>query len=482
LRLPIKIRLTAWYVGLLALVLAALGAFVVVRLRSDLTADIDHSLSAGGLQIKRAYERGGRAEFYDVSETVLRAVPQADSGSQLLRPDGRIALAYGADIPRSPLISPTTTRAVLRGGRYTGTVHGPGDPERFRVYAVRGGSASKPRVVAVGGSLETVDASVHRVIVLLLIALPAALLAVAAGGWWLARTALRPVARMTAQADRIEVDSLDDRVPVPSTSDEIARLGKTLNRMLDRLHEGVDEKRRLVADASHELRTPLAVMRSELDVALRERDLEPSARAVLESTREEVGQMTRIVANLLTLARADEGKLELLRRPIHLREVVDRVAVELDPMAQARRVRLLTEGGDEVVEADADRLRQLVSNLADNAVKHSPPGADVRMEVWRDNGEVGLTVSDRGAGIAAADLPRVFDRFYRADTARARDRAGSGLGLAICQEIARAHGGRLWAESEQGRGSSFSLALPPHLPLRRPFLGSLVDDEGGPSC
>jgi signal transduction histidine kinase len=176
--------------------------------------------------------------------------------------------------------------------------------------------------------------------------------------------------------------------------------------------------------------------------------------------REEVGRMTRTVEDLLTLARADEGRLELLRRPFALRDVVDEVAADLGPIAAAKDVSLMAAGDGATVDADRDRIRQVVANFVDNAVKYSRPGDAVRVDTWTEDGEAGVRVRDDGVGIPADALPHVFDRFYRVDSARVRESGGSGLGLAICQEIAAAHGGRVWAESEEGRGSSFSLALP----------------------
>jgi two-component system OmpR family sensor kinase len=454
-RFPIRVRLTLWYVGLLAVVVAALGAFVVVRLRADLIADFDRSLRSSAAQIRRGYQRGGRFELR-VSAEVLRALP-GDAGSQLVTADGRVARATGRDLPPAPLISAAQRRAVLAGHDLRATAHARTDTEPFRVFATLAVRGGKRYALVVASSLEGVDAAVHRVLVLLLLAGPVVLLATAAGGWLLARKALRPVARMTAQAERIEVDRLDERVPVPRSSDEVAQLAVTLNHMLDRLHRGVEDKRRLVADASHELRTPLAVMRAELDVALAYDDLQPEAARVLTSTREEVERMTRTVENLLTLARVDEGRLELLRRPFELREIVDDVAAELGALAD-RRIDVAAGGDRAIVDADRDRVRQVVANLVDNAVKYSRAGGRVRVITWRDDGEAGVSVADAGAGIPARALPYVFDRFYRADGGRAG--GGSGLGLAICREIVVAHGGRIWAESEEGRGSRFSLALP----------------------
>jgi heavy metal sensor kinase len=444
---------------LLAIAVAAVGAFVVVRLRSDLTADFDRSLHKAATQIRGGYERQGTVELRSLSGTVLHILP-ADSGSQLVAADGTVAYRSGPDLPRESLITPDQRRAVLAGHDLRTTTHGRSDSEPFRVYATAVNRGRERDVLVVASSLESVEAAVSRVRTLMLIAGPALLLVIAAGGWWLARRALLPVTRLTERAERIEVDRLDERVPVPRTADEISRLAVTLNRMLDRLERGVEDKRRLVADASHELRGPLAVMRSEIDVTLAVDDLDPEAARVLQSTRQEVERMTLTVENLLTLARFDEGRLELLRRPVELREVVDTVTEELGPIAADRDVTIAAGGDGAVVTADRERLRQVVTNLVENAVKYSRPGGEVEVATWSSNGEVGITVADTGIGIPPEALPHVFERFYRVDSARGSAPGGSGLGLAISREIVVAHGGRLWAESDEGSGSRFSLALP----------------------
>jgi heavy metal sensor kinase len=301
--------------------------------------------------------------------------------------------------------------------------------------------------------------SVDELLLLLLIAGPVALVAAGGGGWWLARRALRPVSLMTREAEELSVSRLDERIDVPRTSDELQRLATTLNDLLDRLQGLLQDKRRFVADASHELRTPLAAMRAELDVRLLSPDLDARSREVLESTDEEVVRMHRIVENLLTLARIDEGELPLLREPVDLREAATNVLASLSSLIEAKHLRVDLQGDPIVVDGDRARLEQVLVNLVGNAVKFSPPDGVVTVSLSRDAASAVCIVTDTGPGIDAALLPHVFDRFVRGDPARTGD-GGSGLGLAICREIVTAHTGRIWVDSRPGRGASFSFSLP----------------------
>jgi heavy metal sensor kinase len=456
-RLPIRVRLTAWYVVLLAAIIVALGAFLVLRLRADLTARIDREIQASAVQIAQGYAAEGPEDFRDVSRTVL---PRGGSASQILDPSGRVLVAYGEPIARQPIPPAKARLAALEAKKRFITVSLGPDEQRYRAEVSQAPRLGRNRVLVVAKSLQEVDESVDRVLVLLLLAGPAVLLATAVGGWWLARKALLPVERMTSKAGEIGIDRLNERIPMPGAADELGHLAETLNAMLDRLERGVEEKHRLIADASHELRTPLAAMRSELDVSLLTDDLSPEAREVLESNREEVDRMSRTVSNLLTLARVDEGRLELLTKRVDLGEAVEAAAGPLRPLADAKQLRLEVDGGSFEAKADPERLHQALTNFIENAIKFAPSGGEVRVTAWRRPDEVGVTVTDNGPGIPAADREHIFDRFYRADRARGRDGGGSGLGLAICREIATAHGGRVWVESEEGRGSAFSLALP----------------------
>jgi heavy metal sensor kinase len=456
-RLPIRVRLTAWYTALLGVVLAVLGAYLVQRLHAGLAADIDRSLSTRSVQIAASIRAGG--EFTEVSNAALSGLSSSDSGAQLLSPDGHVVEASDDLIARQPMISTAQLADVLGGQTLLATGRVPGSHAALRVLARTVDDDGRSRVLVLGTSLAVTDAAVHRLLVVLLTGGPLALLVVAATGWWVAGLALRPVTAVADKARDISVDRLDERVPVPGTADEVGRLAETFNAMLDRLEAGVQAQRRLIADASHDLRTPLAVMRSELEVALAADDLAPDAAEVLSSTAEEVERMSRMVDNLLALAQADQGALELFIRPVDLRDVAEATAVSLRPLAAAKGLTIEVSGTSPVVEGDRERLGQVVSNLVDNAVKYTTHGG-VHLHTWQEGTEAGISVTDTGPGIASDELSRVFGRFYRADTARSRSVDGSGLGLAIAEEIVHAHQGRIWAELDEDGGTRVSFALP----------------------
>jgi heavy metal sensor kinase len=453
-RLPIRVRLTAWYVALLAAILVALGAFVAISLRRDLTDAVERSLFAAAGHIATGYAQEGAKNFRDVGATALEPAAAA----QLVDPRGRVLVSAGLPIGARPMLGAADRAAVLRGARVRRTLAlGPRGDE-YRVIGLRAVRHGQPGALVAAESLDEARSATDRVVSLLLIAGPAVLLLTAAGGWWLARKALRPVGAMAARAERIEIDALEERIPAGPAGDELDRLATTLNAMLDRLAGGVEHRRRLVADASHELRTPLAVMRVELDVALDDAALDPAAREVLESAREEVDRLRAIVEGLLVLARIDEGGLELRAERVDLLELGRAVAAGVEPLAAERGVRIDVDGERVPATGDRERLGRALGNLVDNAVKASPSGAVVTVTAFRAQDAVGLTVSDSGPGIPAHELERIFERFARLDGARRREQGGSGLGLAICREIAAAHGGTVTVTSSDA-GSRFVLSL-----------------------
>jgi heavy metal sensor kinase len=466
-RAPIRTRLTVVNVLLLAVILAGLSAFLVLRLRADLRSAIDTDVRTSSATIAANYAHEGPSGFREISRAAL---PHSGAASQVLDARGHIVVAYGGPVADSVMAAPGKRAAALTGRPTFFEKTFARSQPASRVLVTRVGPARQGQLLVVASSLDEVNEAVRRVLILLLLAAPAALGAAGLVGWLLLRSALAPVQRMTEEADRIGIDRLHGRVETPRAADEIGRLGATLNAMLDRLEAGVSAKRRLVADASHELRAPLAAMRAELDVRLRDPDCSAAEHEVLQSVREDALRMSRTVDNLLTLAQADEGRLGLVRTRIDLHDAVEGAVRPLRALAEAGGVAIDTSDGSCPAQGDSDRLHQALTNLIENAIKFTPPGGSIAVSTWQADGETGVTVSDTGLGVPAEARERLFDRFYRGDRSRSRQPAGSGLGLAICYEIAAAHGGRIWVESEPGAGSSFSIALP-HDEPDQPALG-----------
>lgn len=453
---PLRLRMTAWYVALLAVIIAALGVFVVVRLRADLTRSIDDGLRPAAAQIRDDVRVDGPQEFHDSARTVLKGERAA---AQLVTPGGVIRARFGDAVAERPMATRQELAAALAGQRpaYSRTM-GPSHDD-FRLTAIGAEHRGQRYVIVATQSLEPVDRSVGRVVVLLLLAGPAALLATALGGWWLARRSLRPIDEITGTAEAIGADRLEERVPVPRSNDEVAHLARTLNAMLDRIQQGAEEQRRLVADTSHELRTPLATMRSELDVSLRADDLSLAARDVLLSAREEVDGMSRTVDDLLTLAAADDGALGLRLQETDLAGLATTVAGALESVARRRDVSIEYYGPSVTVRADPVRLGHAIRNVVENAIEFSPPGGTVRITSSLAGSTGRLVIEDDGPGVPPALRERLFDRFFRVDPSRSRATGGSGLGLAITREIVEAHGGLVHVEGREP-GSAFVVDVP----------------------
>ncbi|MEA2506607.1 MAG: two-component system, OmpR family, heavy metal sensor histidine kinase CusS [Actinomycetota bacterium] len=458
--LSIKVRLTVWYLALLTLILVAFGTFVFLRLKSDLIHAVDQSLQSRTAQITLGYQQGDQ-NFQDVSDASLRGLAPNETAAQRLSATGSVLDATGDPaIAGRPMISPTETAAAMRGRRILESVVLGAHKEHTRVLALRLPGPGGPSVLVVASSLEGVDTSIHRLLVLAVTGIPVALLLAVLGGWVIARKALQPVARMTAEAQQIRADRLGDRIAIPPTDDELQRLASTLNHMLGRLQEGVDSQRRFVADASHDMRTPLTVMASEIDVALDDPQLSSkAARELLVSNREQVERMARMIENLLTLASIEDGQLKLLRRPIDLQDLATGAVAKLASLAARSGVQISANGTPAPIIGDPDRLTQVLTNLIENGVKYAGAGAKVHVSTWQRNGQAGCTVSDTGSGIPGEALPHLFERFFRVDASRSSALQGSGLGLAICHDIVTAHDGNISVESSDN-GTSFSVGLP----------------------
>lgn len=458
----IRLRLTLYYTTLLALLLALVGWGVHVLVARLLARDVDRSLQLIARQVNESASRG----LPDPSTLTL--IPDPASGAVFLGEFVQVYDAQGSPRaaagkrPRLP-VPPEALARALRGVADVRTVAVPGGGERIRLLTAP--LADRRRVTGVmqiGISLAPAEVTLSRLARALVLGCAAALLAAAVGGYWLAGAALRPIDAMVRAASTITHTDLARRLPEPRYRDELARLAQTFNAMIARLEEAFARLDRFAADASHELRTPLTILRGEVDLALRHPRTPEEYREVLASNRDEIDRMTAIVDQLLLLARAEKGELVLEREPVRLDRLVEETVRQWrDLAAQSGLALALEPPAPATVVGDELRLRELLLNLLENARKYTPAGGriSVRLEVDASR-TVRFSVADTGVGIPPEALPRLFDPFFRADAARARDAGGAGLGLALVKRVVELHGGQVTVASEVGKGSRFTVSLP----------------------
>jgi signal transduction histidine kinase len=442
-RLPIRVRLTLAFAVAMALVLAGMGLLVYVRVGDALLASVDQTLRAQAREaVTHARDEHGLVDPDTAAGTTL---------AQVL--DARGAPTRSTPTNLTPLLDPAQAARAAHGSVHT-TIRLPRYKGEWRVLAVP--SADGTGAVAVARSLNQRDETLDNLLRELLIVSPLALLLASLAGYGLAAAALRPVEAMRARAEGVTA-SVPAHLPVPRAHDEISRLAVTLNDMLGRLHAAFEHERRFVADASHELRTPLALLRTELELALRRPRSPQELEAAIRSAAEETERLSGLAEDLLTIARADQGSLPLRRRPTDTSELLIGVAgrYRLRAAHLQRTVRANADAAF-VVNLDEARVDQALANLVENALLYG--AGEVELFAARKNGAVELHVADRGAGFPSEFLERAFDRFSRADEARSE--GGAGLGLSIVGLIAEAHGGTAHAANRPGGGADVWVELP----------------------
>jgi two-component system, OmpR family, sensor kinase len=433
---PIRIRLTLVFSLAMLIVLVGAAAFAYVRVANDLARGLDQQLRGRAQDLSALVRDGG-----SLSSTNGRLIESGETFAQLVAADGRVVDATQGLGTASLLTREQLARA--RGDAvFVNRQSVPGLNEPARILAVRLGS----RVLVAGTTRENRAETLNSLRDAFLIGGPVALLLASLAGYALAGSALRPIEAMRRRAAEISTSSLDERLPVAGTRDEVSRLGETLNEMLARIEDGVLRERRFVADASHQLRTPLALLTTELELARRPNRSPEELRAALGSAAESTARLSRLADDLLLLAHADEDSVPLKVEATDLDDLVHEVG---------ERFRIRVRAEPLVVTADPLRLEQALTNMVDNALRYGD-GA-VTLTATRRNGNAELHVLDEGRGFPAEFIAYAFGRFSRVDSSSAD---GSGLGLAIVETIARAHGGEAHAENRPGGGADVWLALP----------------------
>ena len=462
-RNSLRARVTAFYVGMLALALIFFSIAVYAGVRTYLTKSLEHSLKTTAHSIEVDYltplDSKGQAWFLaEMSESYPPGI--SDPFVRIFEAD---KVLYDSGDMRDPLVRvsdlPHPTSATRLNDFHRGN-SSTGQPLMIYTMAYTS-SGGRLILVEVGANMGPLFELLHNLFLILLVATPGILLIAAVGGHMLMARPLRPVVTLTEQAEHVGRKQLGERLSIIPTGDELERLSLALNRMIERLEEALAHNQRFSADASHELRTPLTIIRGELEALLQMPGLPAQALDGLGSALEEGDRMSRIVHSLMTISRLDGGGEIMETEPVEMDNVVRVTLEHMILLAEEKSISLTCKSEGRVyVTGDVMRLKQVIVNLVDNAIKYTPAGGAVKVALLEEQQRAVLVVSDTGIGIPAAALPAVFERFYRTDQARTRASGGTGLGLAIVKAICIGHGGSVSIESVEGKCTTLRVELP----------------------
>jgi heavy metal sensor kinase len=454
----LRVRLTAWYFGTVGLLLALFALGALLAMRASIVEAVDHDLRVRISDVRDfldQHTKSGR----DGLRAELREQSLLGLGGGLVE----VSDGAGAPLYRSPRL----------GGRSLDVKTS--QPEAGLIVYANISShpglrvAAKP--VTIDGNVYTIRVaepmhefveSMERFEALLLVFAPALLILASFGGFWMSGRALSPVDRITRDARLISIRNLSRRLQVPRANDELHRLAVTLNDMLDRIDDAVKRIVQFTADASHELRAPLTLIQTAAEFSLRRERTREELVDAMRKISWESKRTSRLVDDLLLLARAGSGADGLRLAPTDLAPIARNAAEQVLTLAEPKRIEVRAEIPIQpvIVEGDEQALARVLLILLDNAVKYTNEGGRITFQVTVTDSRVEALVSDTGAGIAAADLPHIYDRFWRADKVRSRSMGGTGLGLSIARSIVERHSGEIEVQSEPGRGSQFTIRLP----------------------
>lgn len=465
----VRLRLTLWYVGVLSVILIAFSVAIYIFVERSLYERLDASLYSTLETVSVALKhQGENGEIR--SETTARSLQELHVPQQAIA----IVDATGKLFAEKTAEGPVHVRQPPLGLASVNSISFYSLPERNSesddsCRGVVGHIRLRPRdasfTIMVNQSLEPTSEHLDLLQNVLYVAVPLALTLAGMGGWFLARRSLQPVVAMSARAQRISAENLDQRLPVANPRDELGHLAATFNQLLSRLGNSFSQQRQFMADASHELRTPLSVIRTTSAVTLQREDREKSEyREALTIVEQQARRLSRIVEDMFLLARADAGHPTLQITDFYLDELLAETTQAAAVLASQKDLQLEVPLFPEApFRGDEGLLRQMLSNLLDNAIKYTPKGGAVRIALVTLDAEYVVTVTDTGCGIAPAMQPHIFERFYRADKSRSHvetDEGGAGLGLPIARWIAEAHHGRVDLQRSDHTGSTFVIFLP----------------------
>ena len=456
----LSFRLVVWYAGLLTVVFVLLGTLTFHFLRHYLEANLLD------VQSRRAHQ---------IADTLLAATPQPRDASMAQRIESlyspelndrfiRITgskgeIVYASGPPQDNSFDPTRVPLppLALNGQFSRKEVLSRDALLLAAVTYDGIDNSR-YVVEVGISNARTERTLRQLLIMLAVGLPITVCVVVTGGFVLVRRALKPVERIAHKAEDITQHNLSERLPVVHTGDELERLSISLNHMISRLEDSIQSSKQFVADASHELRTPLTVLRGGLEALAQDERVKTQTRETLGSMLEEVDRLAEIVEGLLALSRLDAGEANTEWVPFDLAELAATTADQMSLLAEDKNITVVCDLPRGVkFEGDRARMKQVVVNLLDNAIKYTPGGGRVRLGIMQEDGDAILEVADDGIGIPHDALAHVFKRFYRVDGSRSRQQGGAGLGLSIVKSICAAHGARVEVASVPGKGSRFRI-------------------------
>ena len=458
----IKFRFTIWYLLVLAFLLIALSGGVYFYLSQSLYRSLDRSLAIRSTQlcsIQDILESIRQGEFQEQLGEIV--VLYFYSGDQLME-----VSAPGISVSLSQEF---VSKAIAGSSAFTTSQTTEGETLRLVAVSINLSTLGpppgiQPAALVIARSTRQIENILARLAVTLAIAVLFTLALAAGGGIFLAGRALKPVDKIAQTAQEIEENDLSRRINV-NTKDELGRLAATLNAMIARLEKAFQRQKQFTSDASHELRAPLAVIEAESSLALQKERPSTDYRQSLETISQEAKQMSSLIDQLLTLARADAGKEQWNFAEVNLGKLITNLGTDVEVLCQEKGLGLqLGQTEDLAVKGDETRLRELFMNLLDNAIRYTPAPGTVSISLRREGQMAVVAIKDTGTGIPPEDIPFIFERFYRVDKSRSRAEGGTGLGLAISRHIVEAHGGKIQVESQAGAGSTFSVWLPMQSP------------------
>jgi heavy metal sensor kinase len=455
-RLPIRLRLTAWYFAILAVVLSAFGVSAYFAMRHSIRQTVDEELQIRCEGVHQLIEQDIQQGHKDDLPEDLREHTELRAGGALLQ----VSDEQGNWLYRSSVMSdygvPRPATVPRRATEYTGK------DVPLRIWNQKVSVGGQSYLIQSAFEMDDFYEALHHFALLLFISIPSLLVCAAAGGYWISTRALAPVDQITQTARTISAQNLSSRLVVPKTGDELQRLSETLNGMLGRLEAAFKKITQFTADASHELRTPVAVMRTRAELSLRKARSAEEYRDVIAEVLAELEKTSGLIEQLMFLARADSGAETLHFSATNVAEVLREACHQGSALAEAKQIAFQEQISPDSlwIQGDAGSLRRLFLILIDNAVKYTPANGQVEVSLHRNDGYAVAEVRDTGIGIAETDLPNVFERFYRADKARSRESGGVGLGLSIGRWITEVHAGTIEVQSSPGRGSIFQIRLP----------------------